>query len=566
MQTVTLLPEFGQGSWFVPTAGNGGDALSLTDWTGTADPPNAASWTTGQLGFGFDTGVTSTGNPTLYYVGGSHVNDNAWTGGTGNVQTALFNNNAALMVRVPFNLTADQRDRMVSFKVKMRYDDGFVVFVNGVEAARQNLLATSPAVWNATANATPGTFNDTVGITGVTLDISHVMSSLQTGTNILAILALNKTAADTDLLCVPSLTCSLGIKPTGGNAPAITSSVYANPLSLSASAQVKARLFLPATGQWGPLATSNYIVAAEPPTKDSLVVSEINYAPLPPTPAETSAGALEASDFEFIQLLNTGTTPLDLTGVRLSGAVQEFNFSNGDPATLSLPPGERVVLCGKLSAFRARYGNGPRVAGVFAGNLNNTGEPILLIDRNGAALWEFAYDNDAPWPLLNGSGRSIVLNNAALHPAPEPGIGSNWRPGAAVGGNPGAAPSQPFTLVASADDDGDGLPNLVEYAFGSNPADAASTRALVVKADPPLPGSTPVLRFEIPLGLQSDGFRVEIQGSANLGAWATINPPPLNLGSRIALDGAASTVWEIPATQAGPQIPRFFRVLVTQQP
>ncbi len=563
-QNAILMPEFGQGSWFAPTASNGGSALALSDWTGIADPPNAALWTGGQLGFGFDTGVSSSSNPTLYYVGGSNVNNNSWNGGTGNVQSAMFNNSSALMVRVPFTLTADQQSRLVSLRAKLRYDDGFVLFVNGVEAARQNILPASPAVWNATADATPANFTDALGVAGVTVDISHVLGSLQTGTNMLAILALNKSAADTDLLCVPSLSGSLGVKPTGTNAPAVTSAVYSSPLVLASSALVKARIFVPGTGQWGPLVSSNYIVAADPPTRESLVISEINYAPLPPTPPETSAGGVEASDFEFIEFLNTGVNPLDLTGVRLGGAVQEFDFSQGDPMAITLPPGGRIVVCGKLSAFRARYGPGARVAGVFSGNLNNSGEQIILTDRNGATLWSFAYRNQFPWPVLNGTGRSIVLNNAGQHPAPDPGLGANWRPGASVGGDPGGSGSQPFTLVADGDDDGDGVPNLVEYAFGTNPADRDSNRAMTVSAGPLTTGFSPGLRFEVPLGLQADGFRMEIQSSPNLTNWSAAVPAPVNLGSRVGPDGQASYVWEMPPAPLAPEVPRYFRIMVTQ--
>ena len=566
LQSVTLLTEYGQGSWFVPTAANGGSSLTLTDWSGIADPPNAASWTAGQLGFGFDTGATSTTNPTLYHVGGVRLNDNAWTGGTGNVQTAMLDINSALMLRVPFTVTEDQRKRLVTLKVKVRYDDGFVLFVNGIEAARQNILPASPAVWNAAANATPAGFTDALGITGVTVDISHVLGSLQTGNNILAVLALNKTAADTDLLCVPSLTGSLGVKPTGLNAPPITSPVYSSPLVLSSSAEVKARLFMPETGLWGPLVSSAYVVAAEPPTRATLVISEINYAPLAPTSGEITAGAIEASDFEFIEFLNTGANPLDLRGVKLGGAVQDFNFTNGDPAALTLLPGARVIVCGKLSAFRARYGPEVRVAGAFTGNLNNAGEVITLRDANGAMLWNFYYDNEAPWPVLNGGGRSIILTNAALQPSPEPALGSNWRPAPAPGGDPGTAGSLPFNLVAAADDDGDGVPNLVEYAFGTNPGDAGSSRVLNVSADPPAAGRSPVLHFEIPLGLNADGFRVEIQSSTNLTTWGTADPTPINQGIRIGENGQASGIWEMPAmpTSPAPPVPQFFRVMVTK--
>jgi len=561
-QSVTLVAEYGQGSWFVPTVANGGSTLPLAGWTGIADPPNAAAWTTGQLGFGFDTGVSSAANPTLHHIGGAHPGDNAWTGGTGNVQAALANSGSALMVRVPFTVTGDQQRRLVSLKVKMRYDDGFVVFVNGQEAARQNILPGSPASWNATADATPNSFNDATGATGVTLDISHVTGSLQPGSNTLAILALNKTAADSDLLCVPSLTGSLGVKP-GGTLPDITSPVYRNPIVLEASAEVKARLYVPETGFWGPLVSSHNIVAAVLPSRDNFVISEIHYAPLPPSPLETAAGATAASDFEFIEFLNTGTNPLDLTGVRLTGAVQEFNFSTADPASLTLNPGSRVIVCGKLAAFRARYGAAARVAGAFNGNLNNGGETITLLDRNGETLWSFRYNDKAPWPQPDSSGRSIILTNAAQHPAPDPAAGQNWRPGPA-GGDPGQTSALPFTLTADADDDHDGVPNLVEYAFGTDPADPTSQRSMSVTAQPAAPGFSAALTISIPVGLVADGYQTTLQGSTDLSRWSEITPPPDALGITLSHGGSASSLLSIPATAIPSVPPQFYRVLITK--
>ena len=206
------------------------------------------------------------------------------------------------------------------------------------------------------------------------------------------------------------------------------------------------------------------------------------------------------------------------------------------------------------------------MAGAFTGNLNNAGEAIPLSDAGGAPLWNFFYDNDPPWPVLNGAGRSIILTNAALQPTPEPALGFNWRPGPAAGGDPGTAGSLPFILVADADDDGDGVPNLAEYAFGTNPGDAGSSRILTVSADPALDGRSPGLRFEIPVGLNADGFRVEIQSSTNLTTWGAAVPTPVNQGIRLGADGQALSFWEMPATPATPtpQGQQFFRVIVTK--
>ena len=561
---VTILAEYGQARWLVPTAENGGAALPFPAWTGVADPPNAAAWTAGPLGVGFDTGVSSSGNPTLYHVGGSHLNDNSWTGGPANLQSAMLNTGAAAFLRMPFTLTADQQARLVTLKVKVRYDDGFVVYVNGVEAARQNVLAATVPAWNSTADATPGNFSDTTGATGITLDISHVIGQLQTGSNMLAVLALNKTAADSDFLCAPSLTGSLGVRPVAAQ-PAIAAEAYSVPLQLAATTTVKARLFVPGTGMWSPLANSTFVVAAVPATPENLVVSEINYAPLPPTAGETAAGATGANDFEFIELLNTSSDTVDLTNVRLGGAVQEFNFSHGAPATLTVPPGGRVVVCGNLTAFRKRYPDpSVPVAGAFSGNLNNAGETLILLDKNGAVLWSFAYDDVAPWPAVDdGYGSSIVLNQPARHPAPDPALGANWRPSAARHGAPGAADSLPFTLAPAADDDGDGVANYLEYLFGTDPASASSHASVAVMADRSQGPGDPYPQFEFPLNLAADGYALTWRTSQDLVSWEPASPAPALVAIRRDATGAATAVWRAGEAATPANSPRYFRLVAT---
>ena len=58
----------------------------------------------------------------------------------------------------------------------------------------------------------------------------------------------------------------------------------------------------------------------------------------------------------------------------------EFNFANADPATLSVPPGGRVVIAENKAAFLFRYGNNPqvKVAGAYSGNLANSREQITI--------------------------------------------------------------------------------------------------------------------------------------------------------------------------------------------
>lgn len=559
-QATTVLAEYGTASWLVPTADNGGRTLALADWTGRPAPPNADAWSTGQLGVGFDAQPSSSTNPIKYHLAGSHSGDTTWDGGSSNLQAAMMGQSSTVFVRVPFTLTEDQAARLVTLQLKMRYDDGFIAFINGVEVARQNVTPTLVPTWDAVADDIPSNFTDARGVTtGVTLEISHAIQHVQAGENILAILALNKSADDDDLLCSPSLLGRLGVKPAAAQPP-ITATAYTAPLTVSSSTLVKARLYAPATGLWSPLSTSNLIVGAEPASKDNLVISEIHYAPLPPTTEELAAGAVEASDFEFIELLNIGTKPVDLSGVKLTGAVQDFDFSLGSPTALTLPPGGRVLVTGSLAAFQARYGNAStfRIAGEFIGNLNNSGETVTLLDKTGAVIWSFAYSNQSPWPTLT-EGRSLVLASTPEIPAPDPTNGANWRAGR-VDGTPGEAESEGggFTLVPGDDDDGDGVNNLLEHALGTDPLDRTSVLTPLVLG----PGAAPgLVQLEHPREAVASGYELALESSPDLKTWSRTPSGLTPLGTRTDESNRVWTQWQV---EAAPGVPLFFRLVVEQ--
>src|SRR6185369_10931513 len=85
----------------------------------------------------------------------------------------------------------------------MKYDDGFIAYLNGVVVASRNAPA-APA-WNSVATAQ---HDDAQAIIFEPINISSFLSSLRVGTNVLAIQGLNSSLTSTDMLIVPELTGS----------------------------------------------------------------------------------------------------------------------------------------------------------------------------------------------------------------------------------------------------------------------------------------------------------------------------------------------------------------------
>ena len=165
--------------------------------------------------------------------------------------------------------------------------------------------------------------------------------------------------------------------------------------------------------------------ATQPPLRDLLRITEINYNPLGP------------DDTEFVELLHTGaegSSPIDLTGVRFTGGIA-FDFTGS--SVTSLAPGERLVVVKDLAAFEARYDQGISVAGTFTGSLANEGELITLIDDVDANIHFFSY-NDSWHPETDGDGYTLTVTDP-FQPIDLWNVKDGWRVSETTGGTPGFA-------------------------------------------------------------------------------------------------------------------------------
>lgn len=146
-----------------------------------------------------------------------------------------------------------------------------------------------------------------------------------------------------------------------------------------------------------------------PQNYDQLSINEIHYNPkdsIFTNPATGLLDTIEGSDFEFIELKNSGnhiifTDDIKFTnGVRLELETGAFMQAN-----------EILVYARNENAFQAKYGFAPD--GTFFGSLKNSGEHIAISDPHGNIIDSLTYDDGNAWPNTADKGcYSLALVDA----------------------------------------------------------------------------------------------------------------------------------------------------------
>jgi hypothetical protein len=124
------------------------------------------------------------------------------------VAASLQGTPRSLYARSTFNLGTP--GIYTTARLRVRYDDGFVAWLNGTLIASRNAPA-APA-WNASATADRAKAD---AMTQEEITVAIPPGTLLSGTNVLAIQGLTQGAADTDFLLSPSLELA-GTLPPGG--------------------------------------------------------------------------------------------------------------------------------------------------------------------------------------------------------------------------------------------------------------------------------------------------------------------------------------------------------------
>lgn len=185
------------------------------------------------------------------------------------------------------------------------------------------------------------------------------------------------------------------------------------------------------TDDTGRLVCTNYFAGNPSLVQQYLRITELMYNPSP------WGGGADAQQYEYVELRNiSSNATLDLAGVYFANGIQ-FAFANA--AITQLAPGARVLVVQSQAAFAARYGAGQPVAGQYTGNLDNSGERIVLRDASNEEILDFTYQNN--WhPVTDGAGFSLVIVNENALPE-QWNAATNWRPSGVEGGSPGQADS-----------------------------------------------------------------------------------------------------------------------------
>ena len=475
-----------------------GDPVRVTIPTATTPPSglgwtsalfNDTTWLTGTTGVGYDR--VNTYDP--------HINLN--------LDTTMDRVNTSAYLRLEFDLAnASSYDVM---RLKMKYDDGFVAYLNGALIASENAPAT--LVWDSGAN---GGHSDTEAVNFVTFDVNAHVGELVNGTNILAIHGLNDGIGSSDFLITPELE--------------VGQSTVSNGLVLNESVLITARTR--DGSDWSAPAEAYFLVDTIPASAENLVISEFHYRPADASATELAAGFTDRDDFEFIELMNRGSQTINLNGVKFVDGVT-FDFSTAE--IRSLDSGARVLIVKNLAAFEERYGNAfsSKIAGEYSGNLSNDGELITLVDATGTNILSFTFNDQSPWPEEpDGDSYTLVLINPMGPIIPEHGDPANWRASASSGGSPGGSGSSNYNdwKIANglpipetdADPDRDGRDNLLEYFEGTNPNSSDLASGTIALESLTLEGVTKhYIVFRFRRNLTADDVSLAPQISVDLNNW-----------------------------------------------
>ncbi len=205
-----------------------------------------------------------------------------------------------------------------------------------------------------------------------------------------------------------------------------------------------------------PFASLILVLLGTAQVRSEIVISEIMYHP-----------ASELTADEFIELSNTGTEAVDLSGWAFTSGI-DYTF----PPSTVVAAGGRLVVAADVAAFAGKYPGVPNFVGGWVGRLSNSSNGILLVDSAGTRIdsvdyaddgdwgirrndwwsdfghkglsWDSSADGAAPPPPYANAPADILARDRSLeliHEGFDNSSGQNWRASEVAGGTPGTVNS-----------------------------------------------------------------------------------------------------------------------------
>ncbi len=151
-----------------------------------------AAWASGPTALGYETRIEGFYDPLI---------------GT-SVTSAMQNLNRTALLRIPFNF-AFLPGQVQSLELRMKFEDGFVAYLNGVPVTRAN-APEGDLAYNAGAT---GQRSAAQALAVSVFDLTAQRSLLRKGENVLAVQGLNFAVDDPSFLCSPELYATVELTP-----------------------------------------------------------------------------------------------------------------------------------------------------------------------------------------------------------------------------------------------------------------------------------------------------------------------------------------------------------------
>ena len=261
----------------------------------------------------------------------------------------------------------------------------------------------------------------------------------------------------------------------------------------------------------------------------AVIINEIAYHPL-------------AGDSEWIELHSLSGVDIDLSGWRLADAV-DYTFAEGTKI-----PGHGFLIIAATPAAPSLAGL--NALGPWTGALNNAGETLTLVNRDGRTMDALTYSNSGDWPAgADGSGATLARRNSE---SASPDV-SSWAASADIGGTPGrnnfAVSGQAPTITMPSDLDASwsyfvGTPPAGWEQPGFDDSTWASGQSLFSAGTPVLAGGSDGLAGYWPLDAITGGTTANL---APGGVAATLSGSPtivsdVTRGNVIRFNGSGQRV------------------------